>query len=147
VGVVFHFLNQDLKVRSLLAGVRRVKGSHSGENIAEAIIFIFKEMISIERLGFFISDNVSPNNTAIRAILAYLRPNLKDPDSRRVRCLGHIINLAAKAFLFKKDADAFKEEFQVKKQLSKLEAVRELWRKKGPLGKFYNTVTFIRKTP
>ena len=72
---------------------------------------------------------------------------MKDPDSRRVRYLGHIINLAAKAFLFGKEADAFKEESQSKKQLDKLEAVRELWRKKGPLGKFYNTVLFIRKTP
>jgi hypothetical protein len=100
VGVIFYFLNQDLKVRSLLADIRRVKGSHSDENIAKAIIPILKKMISIERLGFFISDNASPNNTVIRAILAYLRSNLKDSDSKRIRCLGHIINLAAKAFLF-----------------------------------------------
>jgi hypothetical protein len=25
--------------------------------------------------------------------------------------------------------------------------VRELWRKKGPIGKFHNTISFIRKTP
>jgi hypothetical protein len=49
--------------------------------------------------------------------------------------------------LFGKDADAFEEESQSKKQLDKLKAVRELWRKKGPLGKFHNTVLFIRKTP
>jgi hypothetical protein len=62
-----------------------------------------------------------------------------------VRYLGHIINLAAKAFLFRKDADAFKEESETKKKLSKLEAVRELWRKKGLIGKFHNTISFIRK--
>jgi hypothetical protein len=114
VGVVFHFLNQDLKVRSLLAGVRRVKGSHSGENIAEAIIFIFKEMISIERLGFFISDNVSSNNTAIRAILVYLRFNLKDPDFRRIRCLKYIINLTAKAFYLEKTPTPLKRNLRLK---------------------------------
>jgi hypothetical protein len=32
-------------------------------------------------------------------------------------------------------------------KLSKLEAVRELWSKKRPLGKFHNMVSFIRKTP
>jgi hypothetical protein len=64
-----------------------------------------------------------------------------------VRCIGYIINLAAKAYLFGKDVDAFEEESQTKKQLSKLEAVRELWRKKGPVGKFHNTVSFIRKIP
>lgn len=147
VGVVFHYLDQDLKVRSLLAGVRRVKGHHSGENIAEAVIPVLQTMISSDQIGYFIGDNDGRNDTAIRAILAQLRPDLKDPDSRRVRCLGHIINLAAKAFLFGKDADAFEEESQSKKQLDKLEAVRELWRKKGPLGKLHNTVLFIRKTP
>jgi hypothetical protein len=40
IGVVFHYLDENLKVRSLLAGMRRVKGAHSGENIAEAVILI-----------------------------------------------------------------------------------------------------------
>jgi hypothetical protein len=147
MGVVFYFLDKDLKVRSLLAGMKRIKGSYTGENIAEVVIPIIEAMISSNQLGFFIGDNAASNDTAIRAILAHLRPDLKDPDSRRVRCLGHIINLAAKAFLFGKDADAFEEESETKKKLSKLEAVRELWRKKGSIGKFHNTVSFIRKTP
>jgi hypothetical protein len=147
VGVVFHYLDQDLKVRSLLADIRRVKGAHSGENIAEAVIPIIKEMINIKQLDYFVADNATINDTAIRAILAYLLLKLEDPDSRRVRCLDHIINLAAKAFLFGNDADAFEEESETKKKLLKLKAVRELWRKKGPLRKFYNTVNFIRKTP
>ena len=100
-------------------------------------------MISIEQLGFFIADNATTNNTAVRAILAYLLLKLDNPDSRHIRCLEYIINLAAKAFLFRKDADAFKEESETKKKLFKLEAVRELWWKKGPLRKFYNTINFI----
>jgi hypothetical protein len=128
--------------------MKRIKGSHTGENIAEVVIPNIRAMgITQSQLGFFIADNAGPNDTAIRAILAELYPDLKDPDSRRVRCLGHIINLAAKAFLFGKDADAFEEDSLTKKQLSKLEAVRELWRKKGPLGKFHNTVSFIRSSP
>jgi hypothetical protein len=43
--------------------------------------------------------------------------------------------------------DTFEEESETKKKLSKLEAVRELWRKKGLIEKFHNTVSFIRKTP
>jgi hypothetical protein len=80
----------------------------------------------VDRLGFFIGDNTSVNDTAIRVILGQLRPDIKEPDSRRVRCLGHIINLAAKAFLFGKDADAFEEESRTKKVLIKLELVRDL---------------------
>jgi hypothetical protein len=36
---------------------------------------------------------------------------------------------------------------RLKKEQQDFEAVRKLWRRKGPLGKFHNTVLFIRKTP
>jgi hypothetical protein len=147
IGVIFHYLDKNLKACSLLVGMKRLKGAHTGENIAEVVIPILKAMEVKDRLGFFMGDNAGPNDTAVRAILRQLRPDIKNPDSRRIRCLGHIINLAAKAFLFGKDADAFEEGSRTKKKLLKLEAVRELWRKKGPLGKFHNTVNFIRKTP
>jgi hypothetical protein len=107
VGVVFHFLDKDLKVRSLLVGMKRIKELYINENIIKVVISIIKTIISSNQLGFFIGDNIISNNTAIRAILVYLRLDLKDLDSRRVRCLSYIINLAAKAFLFGKDADAF----------------------------------------
>jgi hypothetical protein len=67
-----------------------------------------------------------------------------------LRCnfnINHIINLAVKAYLFGKDADAFEEESKTKKKLFKLKAVKELWRKKRLLRKFYNFINFIRKTP
>jgi hypothetical protein len=145
--MVFHFVDKDLKVQNLLIGMKRVKGAKTGKNITEAMIPIIEGMISNKQLGFFIGDNAAENSIVIRAILAHLCSYLKDPDSRCIRCLGYIINLIAKAFLFGHDADAFEEDSRIKKELSKFEAVRELWRKKGPVGKFYNTIIFIRKNP
>jgi hypothetical protein len=113
-------------VRSLLAGIRRVKGAHSGENITKAIIFIIKEIISIKQLGYFVRNNIITNDTAIKAILAYLLPKLKDSDFRYVRYLNYIINLAVKVFFFEKDADAFEEKSKIKKKLLKLKAVKKL---------------------
>jgi hypothetical protein len=95
----------------LLIGIRRVKGPYLNENIAKVIISMLKAMVSSNRIGYFIKDNNSRNDIVIRALLAYLRPNIKDPDFRRIKCFRHIINLAVKAFLFKKDADAFEEDF------------------------------------
>jgi hypothetical protein len=69
VGVIFHFLNKDLKVRNLLAGIRQIKEAKTEENIAETVIPIIKEIVSGTRLGFFIKNNVSENSTVIRAIL------------------------------------------------------------------------------
>jgi polyhydroxyalkanoate synthesis regulator protein len=112
-------------VRSLLADIKRVKDAYSGENITEAVILIIKEIISIKQLDYFVADNATTNDTAIRAILTYLLLKLEDPDSKRVRYLSYIINLAVKAFLFGKNADAFEEKSETKKKLFKLKAVRE----------------------
>jgi len=113
-------------VYNILIGMRRLKGAYTSESIAEVVIPIIKAMGVINQLGFFIGDNAGLNNTVIRAILSQLRSDIKNPDSRRVRCLGYIINLATKAFLFRKDTDAFEEESYIKKELSRLKTVREL---------------------
>jgi hypothetical protein len=46
IKVVFHFLNKDLKMRSLLAKIKRIKGSYTGENITEAVILIIEAIIN-----------------------------------------------------------------------------------------------------
>jgi hypothetical protein len=94
----------------MLIEMRRVQGAHTGENIVEAMIPILKEFNVAPRLGYYIRDNHGVNDTYLRVIYRKLRLDIKDPDSRRVRYLEHILNLAAKAFLFKKDADSFEEE-------------------------------------
>jgi hypothetical protein len=38
VGIVAHWLDEDLKKQDALIGLRRIRGSYSGENIAEAVI-------------------------------------------------------------------------------------------------------------
>jgi hypothetical protein len=147
VGIVAHYLDKDLVNKSTLIGMRRVRGTHSDENIAEIMIPVLEEMGIVSRLGYFIGDNAGSNDIYWRAICRKLRPDIKEPDRRRVRCLGHILNLAAKAFLFGKDADAFEEETNSKRNNAHIEKLRELWRKKGPIGKFHNLVLHIRVTP
>jgi hypothetical protein len=147
VGIVAHYLDKNLVNKATLIGLRRVKGSHTGENIAEVMIPVLKEMGIVSRLGYFIGDNASPNDTYWRVICRKLRPDIKEPDSRRVRYLGHILNLAAKAFLFGKDADAFEEDINSKRSNAHIEKLRELWRKKGPIRKFHNLILHIRVTP
>ena len=105
--VVIHYLNRDLKARSYLISLRRIKGAHSDKNIAEVIISMLGEIdIILLKLGFFIYDNAINNDTCIRTICQQL--NIKNADSRRVQYLEYIINLAVKAFLFGDDVDVFK---------------------------------------
>jgi hypothetical protein len=116
VAVVAHFLDKDLKNQSILIGMRKIKGSHSSENTAKAIIPILIEMDIVNKLGYFITDNATTNDLTIEIILQRLRPNITYLGERRVRYLGHIINLAAKAFLFSNNKESF-EDVQFVSQL------------------------------
>jgi hypothetical protein len=124
VGIVAYYLNKELNARSYLIGLRRVRGAYNSKNMAEAIILVLKEMDIINKLRFFIGDNAGNNDTYIRAILRELRLDIKEPDSRRVRCLGYIINLSAKAFLFGNDSDAFKLITNNTRKIGELNALR-----------------------
>ena len=99
-------------------------------------------------LGFFIADNAGPNDTAIRAILQDLDADIKDPDDRQVGCLGHIINLVAKAFLFGDDV----ESLEIHKDRSKAE-IKELSWGQGRAGsttdrtESFVTVELIKDSP
>jgi hypothetical protein len=77
IGIVAHWLDEDLKKQDLLIGLRRIKGSHSGENIAEAVLPVLESFQLIPNLGFFIVDNAGPNDTAIQAILRDLDPDIR----------------------------------------------------------------------
>ena len=68
VGIVAHYLDKDLVVQSTLIGMRRVKGAHTGENIAEAINPVLVEMGVVSKLGFFVGDNAGNKDTCWRAI-------------------------------------------------------------------------------
>ncbi|KAI8404246.1 hypothetical protein FOFC_15741 [Fusarium oxysporum] len=67
-----------------------------------------------------------------------------DPKVHRLRCQGHIINLAAKAFLFITDD----EKLEVDDPSVHNVTLRhiEAWWKKGPLGKLHNFVVFIQRS-
>jgi hypothetical protein len=116
MAVIAYFLDKDLKNQSILIGIRKIKGSHNGENTAKAIIPILIKMNIINKLGYFITNNVTTNNLIIKIILQRLRLDITYLGERRVRCLRHIINLAAKAFLFSNNKESF-ENVQFVSQL------------------------------
>ena len=147
VGVVGHFMSSQYKVETVLLGLRRLRGPHSGENIAEAVLKVIRTYgLTGDRIGWFVLDNATSNDTCVAEILKAL--DIKDTvRRRRLRCLGHIINLAAKAFLFGPDPNAFENEVQSSAQYQEDKKEREIWRKRGPIGKLHNITTYIRTTP
>jgi hypothetical protein len=61
---------------------------------------------------------------------------------RRGRCIGHTINLSAKALLFGRNTNAFEQQLSGAEALSDTEYAR--WRKKGPVGKLHNIAVDVR---
>jgi hypothetical protein len=93
VAICAYYLDKTYEPQHILIGLKEVHGSHAGANVAEVMKPVLIEIIPLKRLRFFQADNDSKCDTVINSLLHDLRPDIKDPRSRRVRCLGHIINL------------------------------------------------------
>jgi hypothetical protein len=150
-GICAHFVSSNNRNCNALIAMKRLKRRHGGEDIAAVMIPVLEEYEIPPNLGVFVADNADSNDTAIRKTLTAVRPDL-DSSRRRSRCLGHIINLAAKAFLFGKDTAAFEASVDSLEDNDDLDSnemktAQEAWRKKGAIGKFHNIVVFIRSSP
>jgi hypothetical protein len=73
--------------------------------------------------------------------------NEKQRRRRRLRCVGHVVNLAAQAFLFGKQSQETLDELDLAYRKHDFEAIAEVWRKQGVLGRLHNIVRYIRMTP
>jgi hypothetical protein len=103
--IVAHYLDQILQAKSLLLGLKEIEGSHSGENITVVCLPVIGDFELEGKIGYFVSDNVGSNDFAVDAFCKELK--LKNSTARRLRCLRHVINLAAKAFLFGNEERCF----------------------------------------
>jgi hypothetical protein len=140
-GVIAHFANASGVFIDLPINLPQLRGSHSGERIAEVIqrtLSIYG--ITPPKLGYFVLNNAASNDTAAAALA---RINGFDPTTRRLRCGPHTLNLVGQAIIFGKDKDAYDnapDEYRDE------ETFMAEWRKHGPLGVLIDIINYI-KTP
>jgi hypothetical protein len=148
MAVVIHYIDKSYKVRTRLIAMRRLYGGHSGENQAELLMKILREFELTDHLGYFVSDNATGNDLCIDILLKTLKPDLSadERSHRRLRCYGHILNLAANAYLWGKNSYSFDDELIINNTLKLDQAELYKWRKHGPIGMLHNTVVFIRRS-
>lgn len=150
LGVIAMWIDSGGRRRSTVLGMRRIYGEHSGENIASVVIELLKEYnIGGELVGYFMLDNASSNDAAVEFILKELCPwmDAKQRRHRRLRCLGHIINLCCQAFLMGRNCEKYLAKLEKHHLRGDYAKVEELWRKFGCLGRLHNLVRYIRLTP
>jgi hypothetical protein len=134
-----------------------VKG-HSGKAQSDVLIPILQEYGIVRKLRAVVGDNSSTNNTLYREIQDHLSltEDLEwEAEEWRTRCMGHIINLAVQAFLFRndKDIEIFNEdtlklynEIEIRGETFLSETIATKFRLLGPLGKLHNIITYSRST-
>ncbi|KAL6364352.1 hypothetical protein LRP88_02272 [Fusarium phalaenopsidis] len=154
LGIVSHFIDSAGFQRHKLLALKRIIGPHSGANIAPLVIEVINTF-DIKKAGFFTLDNAIVNDTCLDYLFSdhlHLFPSppvFTDVTTVRLRCWGHIINLAAKAFLepseqsrltVPNDEDIIRLSPKEKERLAS-------WLKNGPVAKLSDVVTFIRRSP
>jgi len=151
LAVTAHWTDENYNARSILLAIREIKGEHTGENISVAVYAVVKEFDFIDRIGYFIGDNATNNDTALKALDRRVREGggfgIEYHESR-LRCFGHIMNLVVKRLLFGPKLSEL--ETELGRDLSpekKAEIMKIKWRAFGGLGKCHNVIKYIRHSP
>ncbi|KJZ68942.1 hypothetical protein HIM_11658 [Hirsutella minnesotensis 3608] len=134
VGVVGHFVDGHGKKRDVLLGLPRLVGPHSGENIGPHIKKVIDRHELGSKLGYFMLDNAESNDTCLQT-LAQWYP--MDVQRRRLRCVGHIINLVVRTVIFRFNAVKFESQLRAATDEFKF----DVWAKVGAIGKLHNLAT------
>jgi hypothetical protein len=153
LGICAHFVdrNQEKQSKALLA--LRTVANHSGQEQFDTLLSVLKDYGIVRKLGSIVCDNASPNDTLCRTVEDYLDQEEDiewDSKYRRIRCTGHIINLAVQAFLFQdiieiEQLESYDQQ-EEKGELGDEEERRTNFRVLGPLGKLHNIVVHIRSS-
>ncbi|CEJ92863.1 Putative Transposase-like protein [[Torrubiella] hemipterigena] len=113
LGVVAHYVTEDCQLEHHTLALKDIDGDHDGSHLAVAIMDVIDDWGFASKLGYFVMDNAGNNDTMIKCLsLALLRQyDIRyDPIAHRLRCQGHIINLAAKSFLFVTDKEKIERD-------------------------------------
>jgi hypothetical protein len=149
ISVFGHFLDAKGYRQKRLLAFRRIKGEHSGENQASTILEVIYDYGIEAKIGYFMADNATSNDVCVDNILCQLYPKMtaKQRQSRRLRCLGHITNLCARALLLGKRAGKALKDVEHKAAKGASAAVESFWRNRGAIGRLHNVVRYIRWSP
>ncbi len=138
LGVCAHFIDRETsQLKRILIGFRPIL-THRGDEQATELFQVFQDFGILQKIGYFIGDNHTSNDTLCRSLESKFEGPW-DAKQHRLRCNGHVINLAVQAFLFEKNEDRSGSEETADRQAE--------WRQRGVLGKLHNIAVHIRGSP
>ncbi|ENH66574.1 Putative AC9 transposase, partial [Fusarium oxysporum f. sp. cubense race 1] len=112
LAVCVQWVDEDFKLQKALLGLPECKYSHSGATQAGLIAGTLRKFnITAQNLGCYVGDNATSNDTRLEELSKILEveSGAEYPHKRRrIRCIGHIINLALQAFLLARSKAALR---------------------------------------
>jgi hypothetical protein len=141
LGINCHFADKFGNLKTFLLALPEQSGPHSGVNIADNVAAIIHHYNLKDKIGYFMTDNATNNDTCLEELGAGFNFN---PLHRCLRCSGHKIDLVARALLWGNDEEAFENQLT---NVNVEDADLVIWRKRGPLGKMRNTIICIQSSP
>jgi hypothetical protein len=144
LGVIAHFTSKAGIRMNPIIGLRSLEGSHTGANMGDVIMEILQEYRVEEKIGYIMGDNATHNVTLVRALAEEQvhRTYHCDAEEHRLRCVGHVINLAVKDFWFGDVDHALLQRTVIFTHDTMAE-----WRKMGPWGKAHNITVYVLGSP
>jgi hypothetical protein len=107
-GIVAHFGDSHGIVHDVAIDLPQLSGAHSGDRIADCVEKTLQAFrITAPKLGYFVLDNASNNDTAI-ATLGHKYDFLSSHD--RLRYGAHTINIVAQAEIFGSNKSAYNND-------------------------------------
>jgi hypothetical protein len=97
------------QLQKALLALPECRHSHSGEKQADLILQVIADYGIHSKLGWHTGDNASSNGTCLAEMESRLLSEHQvqfNAKQRRVRCIGHIINLSLQAFLLASSKEA-----------------------------------------
>src|SRR5271170_1994853 len=157
LGICAHFIEQSQEKLSKALLALRPVASHSGEEQFNTLLPVLQDYGIVRHIGAIISDNHTANDKLCRTIGQHLleKEGINwNATHKRIRCNGHIINLAVQAFLFQNTVNleqitSYEFNDERGKEISEGEkkGEKEVFRTMGSLRKLHNIVVYIRSSP
>lgn len=151
------FVDARNRFRNVLIALRPVHG-HGGVSQWETLRPVLEDYGIIKHIGTLIGDNSSTNDVLCQTMAHHLGLEHQinwNQTFQRIRCMGHVLNLVVKAFLFTDDSeeqmmesydreDGSGQPLDYKGQKERANSIRA---KMGVMGKVHNLVIHIRASP
>ena len=109
LAVCAQWVDPDYQLQKALLGLPECRNSHSGEKQADLILGVLTEFEIQSKLGWHTGDNATSNDTCLKVLECRLLAEHQvdfNAKQRRIRCIGHIINLSLQAFLLASSKEA-----------------------------------------